>query len=95
MNKLQKIMDLCGYEVSVTINQNRSYYETVEDYLTERDDFDKEDAELVKKMISTNTVIEIQAYPVTPIGFHHIYHYNLDAALDEMLKVLNDDQRCS
>lgn len=34
-------------------------------------------------MIETNTIVELQFYPDTPIGFYRVYYCDLDAALDE------------
>ena len=45
---------------------------------------DKDDIEsdVLNKMIETNTMIELQFYPDTPIGFYKIYHYDLEQAID-------------
>ena len=50
-------------------------------------------------MIETNTIIDLQFYPHTPVGSYQIYHYDLDKALDEALEILakegkweNEDQ---
>jgi len=55
----------------LTHNQHLAYYETVEQYLSDRDfsfqcDTDREES------ISSNEIWELQWYPDTPIGFYSI-----------------------
>jgi hypothetical protein len=47
--------------------------------------------EIANKMIEHNTIIDLQFYPNTPIGFYSIYHYDLEMALDEALEILKND----
>ena len=51
-------------------------------------DFEAKD---YQKMVETDTVIEIAAYADTPVGFFSVYHYDLEMALDEILKEIEDD----
>lgn len=37
----------------------------------------------------TNTIVELQFYPDTPIGSYSVIHHDLDAALDEALACLS------
>jgi hypothetical protein len=86
MTKLKEIMSLCKCGVFVSVNAHRDYYESVDENLDDRVDEIK--PEVMKKMVETNTIIHIQAYPETPVGFNQVFHYDLDAALDEMLECL-------
>ena len=40
-------------------------------------------------MKKSNTVVEIQAYPDTPIGSYRVIHYDIDKAIDIMLICVN------
>lgn len=70
----------------ITINGHKSVYETVEKYLDMARDYDIK-LEVYKKMIELDTIIEIQFYPDTPIGFYKIYHYDFNLAIEEALRI--------
>lgn len=91
MGKLKQLISKCKCGVFVSVNEHRDYYQTVEDRLADLD-VNNEDLkkEVMDKMVATNTLIQIQFYPDTPIGFHTIYHYDLDAALSEALECFRD-----
>lgn len=38
-------------------------------------------------MIETNTIVEIQWYPDTPVGFYSLFHYDFNLAVEEALKM--------
>ena len=84
MDKLKELLSRCKCGVYVSVNEHRDMYESVEDHLSHRDIEDVE-SDVFKKMIETNTIIHIQYYPDTPIGFYSVYHYDLNMALDEAL----------
>ena len=93
MSKLQKILDRCKCGVFLTVNQHRDYYRTAEDALLEKQEYEcppRIDAEVREVMEKTNTIIELQFYPDTPIGSYSIYHYDLEKILDEALEILKD-----
>ena len=39
-------------------------------------------------MEKTNTVVSVQFYPDTPIGFYIVYHYDVEAAIKCALDAL-------
>ena len=86
MDKLKELISKCKCSVMLSINDHRDNYETVEQYLR-RNNPEIEDPEIVAKMIETDTIICLIFYPNTPIGSCEIYHYDLDRAFDEALKV--------
>ena len=87
MNKLQELMNRCKCGVYVTVNEHRDTYETVESWLHEQG-ADISDS-VKSEMITRNTLISVQFYPETPISFHVIYHFSLDAALSEALRCID------
>ena len=88
-DKLARLIARCKAGVHITINEHRNYYETAEYYLSERDQRGDEpleiDPDVRAQMIATNTVVNLHFYPDTPIGFYEIWHYDLEAALDQAL----------
>jgi hypothetical protein len=92
-DKIKALMTKCECGVHIDVNEHRNYYQSAEEYLdslgrsgwlpvTEHHTKDK--------MIALDTIIRVQFYPITPIGFHVVYHYDLAAALDEALKILDE-----
>ena len=96
-NKLKQLMNACAISVTIDIDDHKSYYETAEqhinDLIEKRDLAEDEISEDVKaEMIKRNTIICIQFYPHTPVGFYFVYHYDLDKALDKALEIINNDK---
>ena len=86
MNKLQKLIDLCKGEVVVTINGHRSSYEAIPDYLYSPDVGGvRANEETLAELVKRNQCVEVQFYPLTPVGSIYVAHWDLDAALDEAL----------
>lgn len=86
MNKFQELVDLCKGSVMVWANDYQSCYETIEENMEE---FRSEISdEIWAKIIETKRVYRIQAYPVTPIGFEMVFHYDFDLAVEEALNLV-------
>ena len=93
MEKLQKLIEKCKCGVHITVNNHRDYYETVEQHFKGNpiveEDLEDIEADVYEKMKELNTIVELQYYPDTPIGFYKIYHYDIEKAIDEALTSLN------
>lgn len=94
MNELKELLSKCKASVSITVNQHRDYYQSVKDYIEEQAQLDEDLIEEIgldvyEEMQKTNTVIEIEAYPDTPIGSYRILHYDIDKAVRIMLDCVN------
>ena len=94
MNKLKELLSNCEASVSITVNQHRDYYQSVEEHIEEQALIDEElideiGKEVYEEMKKTNTIVEIQAYPDTPIGSYRLFHYDIDKAIDIMLSCVN------
>jgi hypothetical protein len=88
MDKLKRLLSLCKCSVSVTVNAHRDYYETAAKALEDAKRMEcppEIDDDVRAQMIATDTIVDIQFYPDTPIGSYHVWHYDLDAALDQCL----------
>jgi hypothetical protein len=84
IDKLNELIRRCKCGVQVSINEHRNYYQTAEQWLKDlnENDITTPAADIQAEMIKQDTVVEIQFYPVTPVGFHLVIHHDLDAALD-------------
>jgi hypothetical protein len=88
MDKLQQLMSRCKCGVHLQVNGHRDVYQSVAERLDQYEalagGLELAD-EVRQKMIEKDTIIDLQFYPDTPIGSYSIYHYDLDAALDQAL----------
>jgi hypothetical protein len=90
MNNLKKLIDRC-VSVNLESNLNKTFYESVAEYFYNQvsngsiKDIPKD---VYDKMIELDCIIEITFYPDNPIGFHVVYHYDLDMAIKEALSIL-------
>ena len=97
ISKISKLASLCKCSLEIMVNQNRNYYESIEEYFASRSDdgtiegfleFERINKDIYNKIIKLNNLIEIRAYSSTPVGFFHVYHYNMDLAIDEMMEII-------
>lgn len=86
MEKFKELVSLCKASVEISVNDHRDYHETVEQHLNELEieDIDKE---IFDEMVKRDTLVKVQAYPRTPIGFFVIYHYDIESAIDIALDI--------
>lgn len=65
----------------IEYNDHKSSYETVEEYIEERD---IKDEEIIDKeeCIKKDTLYSLQVYPKTPIGFYKIYGSSLEKTIE-------------
>ena len=87
MEKFKELVRLCAASVEISVNDHRDIYKTVSDYLIE-DDASEIQASVLEEMVKRDTIVKIQAYPHTPIGFYVVYHYDIDKAMDIMLNAV-------
>ena len=90
MEKLQNLINKTKCGVCIEINEHRNYYETVEQHLASYEVTDIS-CNILNKMVELDTCIRIQVYPNTPIGFITIYHYDIEQAIDVVLKEIEEN----
>lgn len=93
MDKLKELLNRCKCGVFVTVNEHRDYYEPAEKHVEDAMSMEcpPEIADDVRaEMIARDTIIKVHFYPDTPIGSYEVWHYDLDAALDESLACSRD-----
>lgn len=92
MDKLKELLKLCKCGVFLTVNEHRDYYQSAEQSIKEYEENHDEkievEDEIRQMMIKTDTIIRCQFYPHTPVGFHEIWHYDLNKCLQESLDCL-------
>lgn len=90
MTLQQIISELNPMSISIEINKHKEYYDSIIDFLHE-----KQLAEIPKdvlyEIIKRDTLINVTCYPITPIGFYDIVHYDLDIALERMYNALKNE----
>lgn len=90
MSKLNKLIGLCKCSVSIEANEHKNDNQTTKEYLEDKAyPIEDIETEVLEKIYETNTLIELCFYPNTPMGFYTVYHYDLEAAIDEALDIIN------
>jgi hypothetical protein len=92
MEKLNKLIQKCKCGVYITVNSHRDSYQTIEQYFESpiyQEYLEDIDKDVFEKMKQTDTFIELQFYPDTPVGFYNVFHYDLEKAIDEALSTFN------
>lgn len=88
IDKLTELLSRCKCGVFLTVNEHRDYYQTAEKALEEME-MERPpqiEPEVRKIMVDTDTIVELQFYPNTPISSYKVYHYDLNAALTKALE---------
>ena len=82
MNNFWRLLAVCRCAVYLSINDHRNLYVTAADWLAEQGDAVLDvDADVLKRMVDTNTVVDLQFYPSTPVGSYRVLHWNPDEAV--------------
>ena len=88
--KLLKLKELSKCGVSIDINEHKNNNETIEEYVESISLYKYVEFELIDKIKQHDTIVSIQFYPENSIGWYIVYHYNLETAIDEALKILQE-----
>jgi hypothetical protein len=92
MDKFKKLVQHCKCGVYLQVNAHRDVYETAKQHLEHLEIARGEPldipADVRKVMEDTDTIVSLQWYPRTPIGFDEVYHHDIDAAMDAALACL-------
>lgn len=93
-DRLKQLLSQCVCGVYISVNEHRDLYQDVRGFLDQRlvNSVEEEmDVEILEQMIASNTIIHIQFYPYTPIGFYDVWHHSLDDALEVALECVNKE----
>jgi hypothetical protein len=90
MQKIKELVAICKCSVQVLINPHKDYYETIEEYIDSEEKKSIPD-EVFSEMVKRDTIVLVSAYADNPIGCFSIYHYDIDTALDLVLKSVKSE----
>lgn len=88
---MEEIIQKCKCGIYLSVNQYRDYYQSIEDAVKEereRNSMDIDD-ELAARMIAEKSLISLQFYPNTPVGFYIVYGTTLDEVVTKAKSVIN------
>ena len=91
-SRLGHLQSLCECGVSVNINEHKDIYESVDEYMVTYDQACATNTDILKKMIETDTIICVQAFPDYPSTSYACYHYDLEAAIEEVIKCIEKER---
>jgi hypothetical protein len=85
---IDELVSICKATVHITFNEHKTNYETIEEYLSDSmfDRFSDVEPELKQQIIDKDLIVEVQAYPRTPVGFILSVHYDLNEALKQAIE---------
>ena len=88
-----KIVNRCKCGIYLEINGHRDSYQSIKDAIKEINISNKNEIEeeLAKKMIKENTIVSLQFYPDTPIGFYIVYGTSIGEVLNKAIKILEEE----
>ena len=89
---IDELNSLSKATVHITFNEHRTSYETIEQYLSDSffDRFSDVEPELKQEIIKADHIVEVQAYPRTPVGFILAVHHDLNKALEIAIEGARD-----
>lgn len=94
VNNIDKLINMCKGEVYISINEHRNCYESVEEFLKTYLNFDSDDicAEVVAECIRKDTLVQIMAFPDTPVASYKLCHYNVHDAIEQMITIIEEEK---
>ena len=90
MDEITRLANRCN-NVHITFNEHRVNYHSIIDELTCLGFLDDTDDEVLNKMVDSDTMVSVQFYPSTPIGFYVVHHHDLTAAVALAHKILDEE----
>lgn len=97
MDKLKELIELCGFIFNITYQPHRGEGKTAEQYFEDLREFGAVDeydisGACMQLMIRYNSVFRVRVYPISSIGFFESYDYDLERAIDDVIKTLKADR---
>ncbi len=88
--KIKKLTDVCKGGFSIEVNPHSGTYESIEEYLGDEIKNNDISAEDLSRVIKSNTLICVQAYPNTPVGFYLIFDDDVEKAIDRIIEYIKN-----
>lgn len=89
---LENLVAQCKGSVNVAFNGHRDCYDSLEEYIDAEERFSDTPDDVRAAILEAGTVVEIQFYPDTPIGFYTVLGRSLDEAVDVCLETIARDR---
>ena len=91
--ELLELTSLCKAGVYISVNEHRNIYQSAEEALENlSDDEPCCDGDIWARIVETDTLVDVQVYPDTPIGFYKVIHYDLKTAISRVLAAIKADR---
>jgi len=95
VDKLLELMSLCKCGISISINDHKDVYQTAEQRLADMEatgQLDDVDQQVIACIIERDCLIQIFAYPDTPVGNYACVHYDLELSLTEVVDAIKGER---
>lgn len=93
-SQLKKLMSLCKAGIYIEINGHKNSYTTVDGHIAS---LNMEEGEIpedtMRRMIDTDTIVDVHFYPQTPVGFYKVVDADVDLALTRAVAIATEDQQ--
>ncbi len=95
MDDFLKIVAMCKCNVSLSVNDHRGDYPSLDVFLSQyasfNEDYAEIPAEIRAEMIARDTLVHLQFYPRTTIGSYSVIHYDVNEAIRIGLSILEGE----
>lgn len=88
-----ELQNLCKCSIGLEINEYRDYYQSIERAIDELCETENLNESQIEKMRQRKTVIALQFYPETPIGFYRLIGSDLEEVLSAVVAKLAETKR--
>ena len=82
------IVNRCKGAAWLSVNEHRSYHDTVEGWLAEDAKTGTVDPGVLAEMVRLDRVASVQAYPHTSVSFYIVHHHDIATAAKQMRAIL-------
>lgn len=90
--RFKDLVARCKGSVTLEVNDHRTVYRTVKEWLSSQDDEDVDD-DIAQQMIAEDSVVDLRFYPASPVGSYTVLHYDVDAAIKRAHEVLDIEDK--
>jgi len=91
MTDLLELVKLCKGEVSVEFNPHRNEYRSITEQVELFSDGEVSAADL-QRMVNTDTLVVVRAYPNTPVGHFMVMHWDAEVAIQQVLAAVQQSR---
>jgi hypothetical protein len=96
MEALKELFSLCKGSVTVSYNEHKDSYRDVEAWVEAMNlinVLEDEDQDVLAICAERDDLVNVVAYPDTPIGFYNCYHYDVEEAVKTVIKAIKEERK--